>query len=138
ISAVLNLTASTVLRVTGAPAAASLSSFALSPASVVGGNSSQGAVTLTSAAPSGGAVVTLTSSNTGAATVPASVTVAAGATSATFTVSTVSVGASTSVTISGAFGGASRSAVLTVTPPPSPASLSSLGVSPAGTSGTRW
>src|SRR5262249_7721316 len=42
-----------------APAAPTLSTLVLNPASVVGGNSSQGTVTLTSAAPSGGAVVTL-------------------------------------------------------------------------------
>src|SRR5262249_58398350 len=46
-----------------APAAASLSALSVSPASVVGGNSSQGTVTLTGAAPTGGAVVSLSSSN---------------------------------------------------------------------------
>src|SRR5262249_24583054 len=56
-----------------------------SPASVVGGNNVTGTVTLTGAAPPGGAVVTLSSSNTSAATVPASVTVAANTTSATLT-----------------------------------------------------
>jgi hypothetical protein len=118
--------------------AASLAGIALNPASVVGGNTSQGTASLTNAAPSGGAVVTLSSSNTGAATVPASVTVPAGAFSATFTVSTASVTASTSLTISGAFGGASRSATLTVTPPPAPppaASLSSVAVNPASVTG---
>ena len=100
--------------------APSLAGIALNPASVVGGNTSQGTASLTSAAPSGGAVVTLSSSNTSAATVPASVTVPAGAFSATFTVSTASVTASTSPTITGAFGGVARSATLTVTPPPPP------------------
>jgi hypothetical protein len=120
---------------TQAPALAGLS---LNPQSLVGGNTSQGTASLTSAAPAGGAVVTLTSSNTSAATVPASVTVPAGAFSATFTVSTASVTASTSLTISGAFGGATRSATLTVTPPPAPpppASLSTVAVSPASVTG---
>lgn len=126
---------SAVLTISKTPAPAALSSLTLSPATVVGGNNSQGTVTLSSAAPSGGATVTLTNSNTAAATVPGSVTVAAGATKATFTVSTVSVATSTSATIGGTFGGASRSALLTVTPPPPPASLSSVAVSPASVTG---
>jgi FG-GAP-like repeat len=116
----------------------SLAGLALNPASVVGGNTSEGTASLTSAAPSGGAVVTLSSSNTSAATVPASVTVPAGAFSATFTVSTASVTAPTSLTISGAFGGTARSATLTVTPPPAPpppGSLSTVAVNPASVTG---
>jgi hypothetical protein len=118
--------------------APSLAGIALNPASVVGGATSQGTASLTSAAPAGGAVVTLSSSNMSAATVPASVTIPAGAFSATFSVSTASVTASTSVTISGAFGGATRNATLTVTPPPAPpppASLSSISVTPASVTG---
>jgi hypothetical protein len=99
-----------------------LSSLTLSPASVTGGGTSRGTITLTAAAPAGGAVVTLNSSNTAAATVPASVTVAAGAASATFNVTTKTVTSSVSVTISAAFGGVTRSAALTVaaqsSPPP--------------------
>ena len=115
-----------------------LSAIALSPTSVVGGNTAQGTATLTSAAAPGGALVTLSSSNLSTATVPASVTVAAGATSASFTVSTVSVTASTLATITAAFGGATRSATLTVTPPaapPPPASLSALSVNPSSVTG---
>lgn len=115
--------------------APSLGGIALNPGSVVGGNTSQGTASLTSAAPPGGAVVTLSSSNTSAATVPASVTVPAGAFSATFTVSTASVTASTSATITGEFGGVTRSATLTVTPPPPPIGPASLGVSPATVEG---
>jgi FG-GAP-like repeat/FG-GAP repeat len=115
--------------------APSLAGIALNPASVVGGNTSQGTASLTSAAPSGGAVVTLSSSNTSAAPVPASVTVPAGAFSATFTVNTASVTASTPVTISGAYGGATRSATLTVSPPAAPASLSAVSVNPASVTG---
>jgi len=115
--------------------APSLAGIALNPASVVGGNTSEGTVSLTSAAPSGGAVVTLSSSNTSAATVPASVTVPAGALSATFTVSTASVTASTTLTISGTYGGATRSATLTVAPPSAPAALSTVSVSPTSVTG---
>lgn len=115
--------------------APSLAGIALNPSGVTGGNTSQGTVSLTSAAASGGAVVTLSSSNTSAATVPASVTVPAGASSATFTVSTASVTGSTSATITGAFGGVTRSATLTVTPPPPPIGPASVGVSPATVEG---
>ena len=115
--------------------APSLAGIALSPSTVVGGNTAQGTATLTSAAPSGGAVVTLSSSNTGIATVPASATVATGATSATFTVSTATVSASAQATITGAYGGSTRSATLTVTPPSAPAALSAVSVSPTTVTG---
>ena len=99
------------------PQPAALSSLSLSPTGVTGGNSSTGTVTLTSAAPAGGASVALSSSNTAAATVPASVTVPAGSTSATFTVSTSSVSSNTSSTISASYGGVSRTAILAVNAP---------------------
>ena len=118
-----------------APAAASLNALALSPASVVGGTAVQGSVTLTSAAPSTGAVVALASANPALATVPASVTIAAGATSATFPVSTSPVAASSTVALSGSFAGVTRSATLTLTPVPPPASLSAVSVSPASVTG---
>jgi hypothetical protein len=119
-----------------APASVALSSLSVNPTSVTGGNSSTGTVTLSGAAPAGGAIVTLSSSNTTAARVPSSVTVAAGATSATFTVSTSTVAASTTVTISAAYGGATRSASLTVTSaPPPPPTLSSLSLNPTSVVG---
>ena len=118
------------------PASVSLSSLSLNPTSVMGGNSSTGTVTLSGAAPAGGAQVTLSSSNTAAARVPSSVTVAAGATSATFTVSTSAVATSTAVTISGTYGGATRSVSLTVMPaPPPPLTLSSLSLNPTSVTG---
>jgi hypothetical protein len=89
-------------------------SVTLNPTVVVGGTSSQGTVTLTGPAPTGGATVTLTSSNTAAAQVPANVVVTAGATSATFTITTSSVSSATSSDISASFGSASPSALLTV------------------------
>jgi hypothetical protein len=118
------------------PASVSLSSLSLNPTSVMGGNSSTGTVTLSGAAPAGGAQVTLSSSNTTAANVPSSVTVAAGATSASFTVSTNGVVTSTAVTISATYSGATRSVSLTVTsaPPPPPA-LASLTLNPANVFG---
>src|SRR5467141_3627436 len=126
------------LTVTPAPPPApTLSSLTVNPTSVVGGTqSSTGTVTLSGAAPSGGAAVALSSSNTAAARVPSSVTVVAGATSATFTVSTSAVLASTTVSISGTYGGVTRSASLTVTPVPiPPPTLSSLTLNPSSVVG---
>lgn len=73
-----------------------------------------GTVTLSSAAPAGGAVVTLSSSSN-AAIVPSSVTVQAGATSATFTVTAGLVSAATPATITASYGGGSAQATLSVT-----------------------
>ncbi len=115
------------------PAPAALISVGLAPASVVGGASSTGTVTLSGPAPAGGAVVTLTSSNTAAAQVPASVTVAAGATSATFTATTSPVVSTTAVTITASYNSVSRTATLTVTA--APAALSAVGLSPTSVVG---
>ena len=99
----------------GTATTAGLSTVAVSPTSVVGGASSTGTITLTAAAPTGGAVVTLTSSNA-ASTVPASATIAAGAASATFPVTTSAVATATAVTLTATYSGVSRTATLTVNP----------------------
>jgi hypothetical protein len=132
IHALLNTTWGAVLTVTAGSSTPppTLSSISLSPSTVVGGNTSQGTATLTSAAPSGGTLVSLSSSNTSAATVPSSITIAAGSTSRTFTVTTSTVTASTPVTISGS-SGAARTATLTVTPAGSTAPAAPSPVSPA-------
>ena len=117
-----------------APAPVSLASLALSPATVTGGASTSGSVTLSAAAPAGGVIVALSSSNTTVATVPATVAVAAGATKATFAAGTNAVSASAAVTISGSFSGVTRSAVLTVNPPGVSATLT---VTATGRSGER-
>src|SRR5437588_546366 len=114
------------------PVSPGLSSVTLSPGSVNGGSSSTGTVTLSEAAPAGGAMVNL-SSNSTSATVASSVTVAAGATSATFSVSTSAVTASTPVTISASYAGVTTTASLTVSPPGTPAGSYTLTI--IGTSG---
>ncbi len=88
--------------------------LSLYPATVTGGSSSLGTVTLSSYAPPAGVVVTLASSSP-AATVPASVTVPGGQRSATFTVSTTEVNAASTATISAAAGGVTQTATLTIT-----------------------
>src|SRR5262245_4137516 len=97
-----------------APPVASLSTLSVTPTSVVGGSASQGTVTLTAAAPTGGAVVGLSSANTSVAAVPATVTVAAGMTSATFTITTTTVAASTVLSLSWRLAGVTLTAVRTV------------------------
>src|SRR5438477_6345822 len=92
-----------------------LGSLTLNPSVLIGGAGSTGTVTLTSAAPAGGAVVMLTSSNA-AATVPVSVTVAAGATTKTFAVTTSAVTAPTQANITATCVGASRIVTLTLNP----------------------
>ena len=59
------------------PATPTLSTLSVSPTSVTGGGTSQGTVTLSAVAPTGGSSVTL-SSNNAVATVPGSVTVRRG------------------------------------------------------------
>jgi hypothetical protein len=97
------------------PGPPTLSFVALSPTTVNGGAASTGTVTLSGAAPSGGAIVYL-SSNVSGVTVPASVTVAAGALSATFMASTSTVNTSTPATITASYAGATKAASLTVNP----------------------
>src|SRR5438067_956769 len=93
-----------------------LASMTLNPATLTGGANSTGTVTLSAAAPAGGAVVALTSNNLNAATVPASVTVAAGATTATFTVATKTVTAGTVATITATYNGLAKPVGLVVNP----------------------
>jgi hypothetical protein len=112
-------TVSAVLTVTPPPG--SLAGLAMNPATVTGGASSTGTVTLTSAAPAGGVLVTL-SSSAAAVTVPASVTVAEGAATATFVASTTTVAANVSATLAAVAAGVTRTATLAVQPaaPPTP------------------
>src|SRR5437773_853734 len=107
-----------VLAQTGA----GVSSLTFSPTGVVGGNTVPATVTLSSAAPSGGAVVTLASNNA-AATVPGSITVPAGGTSATFSATTQPVAAPVVTTVSASYGGISKSATLDVTPAITPGNI---------------
>jgi hypothetical protein len=91
-----------------------LASLGLTPSRVVGGTPATGTVTLSAAAPVGGAVVTLSSNNT-LVTVPASVTVAAGNTSAAFTATTRSTRLNKNVTLSASWQGKTVTSVLAVT-----------------------
>jgi hypothetical protein len=96
-------------------AVAALGGVSVNPASVVGGNGATGTVTLTLAAPAGGATVSLSSAGP-AASVPATVAVAAGATSAAFAVTTAAVDTSTLTTLTAIYRGTSKTATLRVDP----------------------
>src|SRR5712692_4378962 len=85
------------------------------PATVTGGQNSQGTVVVTQLAPVGGTVVTLSSSST-SITVPASVTVPQGSNKVSFSVTSASVTASTSVTVTASLNSATQTITITVIP----------------------
>jgi len=102
---------------------ATLGSVSCTSVAVAGAGIDLCTVSLTGAAPSGGASVSLSSNNT-AVTVPASVTIAAGATSATFSAVYLAVSSTRSVTLTANLGGISTTFVLQLN-----VSVASLGVS---------
>jgi hypothetical protein len=105
-----------------------LASISANPASVVGGNSATGSVTLSAAASS--PVVVSLSSASGAVSVPASVTVAAGTSAATFGITTSAVSATTATSLTATYSGVQKATTFTVNPAPvSPATLSALSLS---------
>lgn len=85
------------------------------PATVTGGQTAQGTVVVTQAAPMGGTVVTLSSSST-SVTVPGTVTVPQGSKSVTFSATASSVSASTTVTVTATLNSATQTITLTVIP----------------------
>lgn len=95
---------------------AALSSLSLTPPTPTGGKNVIGKVTLTGAAPPGGAVVALADTNIAAYT-DVSVTVPEGATSATFTVTTTPVIALTTGVVSATYIGVTKGGTLDVLPP---------------------
>lgn len=107
------------------------SAVVVNPNVVVGGVATQGTVTLTGKAPTGGRTVTLTSNKTNVATVPASVNVAAGQTSANFAITTFGVNANQGVVITATTGAVSKTAFFAVNAP----SLTNLTVAPGSVKG---
>jgi hypothetical protein len=107
----------------------SLSSLALNPASITGGQNVTGTVTLTAAAPSTGIMVNLSNANP-AASVPSSVTIPPNSSSANFTIATAAVSMTTVGNITASYAGVNKSASLTVNPA-APATLSSLTLNPS-------
>ncbi len=109
---------STTLAATWLPAQ-TIKSMSMNPKAVGGVVSSKGTVTLSAAAPQGGAVVTLSSSQTSVVQVPATVTVPQGKKSASFTASTSLWFSNNSdpVTISGSYNNSKGKTTLTVQKP---------------------
>jgi len=105
-------------------------SLSLAPASLIGGSSSTGTVTLNAPAPVGGASVTLASNNA-AATVGASVLVPAGSTSAQFAISTTSVSTTVTAVITASRNGLSKTANLSVVA----SAISTLQLNPTAVTG---
>jgi hypothetical protein len=104
-----------------------VSKVVLTPATVVGGIASKGAVTLSDPAPTGGVTVTFSSSDSSVTVSPASQVVALGKTAAAFTASTVAVGAAKSVTITVTANGVPVTTTLVVTP----GAVASVTIAPA-------
>src|SRR5947209_5646430 len=96
---------------------ATISSFTVSPNSILSSGSVTGTITLTAAAPTGGLDIEIASNNAAATPVPPFVHINAGATSAPFTINTTVVNASTAVTLSATHSVTTRTAALTVTAP---------------------
>jgi hypothetical protein len=105
-----------LLKIGTAAVATALKSLTLTPSLIIGGQASKGTVTLTSAAPAGGAVVKLASSVSAVAKVPTSVTVPAGASSATFSATASFVAVPGSTSISASYDGDTQSVTLMVKP----------------------
>jgi len=113
--------------------AAALSSVSATPNPVVGGNPSTGTVTLTSAAPTGGALVSLSSASS-AVSVPGNVSVSQGATSATFGITTSVVTTQTLATLSATYSGVTKTMTFTVNPAAA-AALATLSLNPTSVKG---
>lgn len=109
-----------------------LTSVALTPDVLTGGNSGTGTVILSSA-PASDTVVDLASSVPAKAVVPATVTVLAGQTTATFPITTTTVTTDTPVTIAATLNGVTQTANLLVTS----TSLLSVTVSPTSVAGGK-
>jgi hypothetical protein len=95
-------------------AANALASIVVDPATLEGGGTANGTVSLGTAAPASGATVALSSSDTSLATVPPSVVVPSGALNATFSILTSKIGAAATATINAVYGEA-KSASLDLT-----------------------
>ena len=94
--------------------AGELSTLAINPASVKGGNPSTGTVTLT--APGQALVVCNLTDNSGSVSTPGSVTVPIGSFTASFTVTTLAVSATATRVVTATHGAVSKTANITLTP----------------------
>ncbi len=115
------------VTVTGTTHQSVLTGVSVNPANITGGSSTTGTVTISPAAPAGGATVAIANGEPTVATMPSSVTVLAGQTSATFTVTTQAVSSSFTVVITATLG-ESRFAFLSVAPASPPPAADTVAV----------
>ena len=94
---------------------ANLTGFSIAPASVIGGLTATGKITLSGLAPAGGFTVTVTSSSS-SVMFPATVTIAAGASTASFSILTSVVTSQTSATLTSSLNGTNISANIVILP----------------------
>jgi hypothetical protein len=113
VTASVNGSSSQSPALTVTPRTVVLASISLVTPTVVGGTSVTGTVSLSAAAPAGGAAVSLSGGDPVIA--PANVIVPAGSASTTFTLETRVVGGTIASTVTASYGGASMSVVLSVT-----------------------
>ena len=111
------------------PAAPSLSSFAISPATIASGAAATLTFTLTGPAPTGGASIGLSAPNPVAFPAQLTYVVPAGQTSASFSVQAGTVTVATSLQIWASYGSNAPSATVTITP--APVTLAYVSVSPS-------
>lgn len=102
-----------------------ITSLALSPTQLVGGNNSNGTVKISSPAPGSGLTINL-ASNQAAAMVDSTVVIGAGATSGKFTITTTGVSSNTTAKITASLNSSSIGVSLTINPPV----ISKLSLSP--------
>ncbi|MCC7435442.1 MAG: hypothetical protein IT363_12215 [Methanoregulaceae archaeon] len=108
-----------------------LASLSVNPNVVIGGGSSQGIVTVSSPAPTGGMVVNLSSNKPLVASVPANTTVPAASTNVLFAVTTFGVNSNQGVVITATRGAVTKTAFMAVNAP----SLTSISVAPGSIKG---
>jgi len=111
------------------PSGTTLAAVAVNAAVGFSGGTVQGTVTLSDAAPAGGAVVPLAANYPDRVTVQPSVTVPAGSTTAPFTVTAGQATVNASVIVSGEYGGVTQGDVLYIYPRELAVELNSLSVS---------
>jgi len=108
---------SSEVSATPGPAVLGVSNLTITPSTIVGGHSATATITLSSAAPQGGATVSLSTNNTTVVGIPSTVPIAQGQLTASFKVTTTGVASSASPNITASYN-TSRVAALNVTPPP--------------------
>jgi hypothetical protein len=132
-----NFNSTTATATINLAAGVAVSAISCSPSSLGPNAASLCTVTLSKAAPAGGATVTISSSNP-TLTVPASVTIGNAATSSTFGVSTGTFSSAQSAVVSAAFGGATATATITLAAgPPPPISVTCSATTLSGGGFTR-